>query len=195
MRQSHKKRQAPQPTPNRRIEGTTAFLFILSNCGPSPSIKCTKLGINHYPFLLNFAVRIVFGASTTANAWETECSRVPSPASPSPATTVSPTPASVTDDQCPHCRVRCSPCWSRPRRMANELAAWKWCGEESLRSSIPPLKGRRPSGPRLPSADPLGLQAQDAPVIRTVCRSLLFSSGLQVVEALEWLIWPLKALH
>ena len=59
MRQSHKKRQAPQPTPNRRIEGTTAFLFILSNCGPSPSIKCTKLGINHYPFLLNFAVRIV----------------------------------------------------------------------------------------------------------------------------------------
>ena len=127
---------------------------------------------------------MALSASTTANAWETECSRVPSPASPSPATTVSPTPASVTDDQCPHCRVRCSPCWSRPRRMANELAAWKWCGEESLRSSIPPLKGRRPSGPRLPSADPLGLQAQDAPVIRTVCRSLLFSSGLQVVEAL-----------
>ena len=59
MRQSHKKRQAPQPTPNRRIEGTTAFLIILSDCGPSPSIKCTKLGINHYPFLLNFAVRIV----------------------------------------------------------------------------------------------------------------------------------------
>ena len=34
--------------------------------------------------------------------------------------------------------------------------AWKWCGEESIRSSIPRLIGRRPSGPRLPVADPPG---------------------------------------
>ena len=39
---------------------------------------------------------------------------------------------------------------------AFELTAWKWCGEESLRSSIPRLIGRRPSGPRLPSAEPPG---------------------------------------
>ena len=39
---------------------------------------------------------------------------------------------------------------------AFELTAWKWCGEESLRSSIPRLIGRRPSGPRLPVADPPG---------------------------------------
>ena len=30
----------------------------------------------------------------------------------------------------------------------------EWCGEESLRPSIPLLLGRRPSGPRLPGADP-----------------------------------------
>ena len=34
--------------------------------------------------------------------------------------------------------------------------AWKWCGEESIRSSIPQLLGRRPSGPRLPGAEPPG---------------------------------------
>ena len=49
------------------------------------------------------------------------------------------------------------------RRVADVLTDWEWCGEESLRSSIPRLIGRRPSGPRLPSADPLGLQVQDAP--------------------------------
>ena len=50
-----------------------------------------------------------------------------------------------------------------PSAMGDGLAAWKWCGEESLRSSIPLLIGKRPSGPRLPSTDPLGLQVQDAP--------------------------------
>ena len=39
------------------------------------------------------------------------------------------------------------------------------------------------------------LQAQDASAIRTVCISLLFSSGLQIVETLVWLIWPLPKLH
>ena len=43
--------------------------------------------------------------------------------------------------------------------------------------------------------NPLGLQAQYALTVCAICRSLLFSSGLHVVETLEWLIWPLPELH
>ena len=43
--------------------------------------------------------------------------------------------------------------------------------------------------------NPLGLQGQHAPAIRTVCRSLLFSSGLQIVETLVWLIWQPPSPH
>ena len=39
--------------------------------------------------------------------------------------------------------------------------------------------------------NPLGLQVQHALTGCAVCRNLLFSSGLHVVETLEWLIWPL----
>ena len=40
--------------------------------------------------------------------------------------------------------------------LTNVSSSPEWCGEESLRPSIPPLLGRRPSGPRLPGADPPG---------------------------------------
>ena len=43
--------------------------------------------------------------------------------------------------------------------------------------------------------NPLGLQGHDVLAIRTACRSLLFSSGLQIVETLVWLIWPLPSPH
>ena len=43
--------------------------------------------------------------------------------------------------------------------------------------------------------NPLGLQVQHALTVCAVCRSLLFFSGLHVVETLEWLIWPLPELH
>ena len=43
--------------------------------------------------------------------------------------------------------------------------------------------------------NPLGLQGHDVLAIRTACRSLLFSSGLQIVETLVWLIWQLPSPH
>ena len=68
--------------------------------------------------------------------------------------------------------------------------------------------GKRPNGPRLPIGagggqvvldsqpqNPLGLQGHDVLAIRTACRSLLFSSGLQIVETLVWLIWQLPSPH
>ena len=45
-RQKQKKRQAPQPTPNRRIRGTTASLNILALVRPTYVAQRTDLGTN-----------------------------------------------------------------------------------------------------------------------------------------------------
>ena len=72
----------------------------------------------------------------------------PRPASPFHAATVPPISTSVTDAQCSHCRVRCSPCWSRPRRSVQLSSVWQWPSTPQekcwhVMQTRAPLKGTR----------------------------------------------------
>ena len=72
----------------------------------------------------------------------------PRPASPSHAATVPPISTSVTDAQCSHCRVRCSPCWSSPRRSVQPSSVRQWPSTPQekcwhVMQTCAPLKGTR----------------------------------------------------
>ena len=134
-----KKRQAPQPPPNRRIGSSSAS---------EPTISIAR----HYylAIIILTWVIVLLTRAALQTRWEMQVhvAGFPRPASPSHAATVPPISTSVTDAQCSHCRVRCSPCWSRPRRSVQPSSVWQWPSTPQekcwhVMQTRAPLKGTR----------------------------------------------------